>query len=301
MDTTCPRCQYIRIPSDKGPSWQCPNCGAAYNESAQPRDTAPPNPNAADAFRQKEEEYRPLNRKLYAGILLSGCLLIYASFQKNALESVDKMLPQLAQAPVQTNHKRPESFSFDYMGIQYQVNTVADYELWGLVVSHNDIDGISDIYHDETSVDTKDLCVIWGDNLFTGDYQAPTYSSGAWTCYFQYDHGTTFFSDQLSNNHMITDDESLREALAKVQIGDQVRFKGQLVNYQDQRHPEFWRTSSTTRSDSGNHACEVVFVRELDILREGNPLWRTIYGISWKLLLVFLIAKTVVFFKEIFA
>lgn len=300
MDTTCPRCQYIRIPSDKGPSWQCPNCGAAYNKTHQP-ETLTSGTEVSDKFRKKEQEYRPLNKKLYLGILLSACLLGYSSSRKNALEDVGYMLPQLEQSPIQTNHTKPQDFSFEYMDIQYNVKTVADYELWGLVVSHNNIDGISDIYHDETSVDTKDLCVIWGDNLFKGDYQTTNYSSSAWTCYFQYEYGAVFFPDKLSNNHIITDDDALRETLENVQIGDQIHLTGTLVNYQDERHPEFWRTSSTTRSDAGNHACEVIFTRELSILREGSPQWRMLYGIAWKLLFVFIIAKTVVFFKEIFA
>ena len=57
------------------------------------------------------------------------------------------------------------TFDFTYKGQRVEVEPVADYEMWGLVVSHNNIKSIADIYHDSSSVDTKDLCVVWGDSL----------------------------------------------------------------------------------------------------------------------------------------
>ncbi len=47
---------------------------------------------------------------------------------------------------------------------------VADFELWGLVVSHNNPTAFYDIYHDRNSVDTRDLGVIWGENLRSADF-----------------------------------------------------------------------------------------------------------------------------------
>ena len=300
MTETCPRCQYIRIATDKGPTWQCPNCGAAYNK--QPKST-PASVKASSNFRDLEAEYRPLNRKLYFFIALFSALTLFSAFKKNDLIDFTLISSQLAQEPIQElippRSPFSEPHSFQYMDIQYQVKPIANYELWGLVVSHNDIDGISDTYHDETSVDTKDLCVIWGENILSNNYRAVSYSSGAWTCYFEYPHGTTFNADKLSNNHIITDNEIIRGTLSQIQIGDQIHIKGELVSYQDERHPEYWRTSSTTRTDGGNGACEVIFANELDIIAVGNPTWRIIYGLSWKILIVLLIAKTVTFIREV--
>jgi hypothetical protein len=303
MTETCPRCQYIRLPTDKGPTWQCPNCRAAYNiQSNTTQNTLDPE-QASSSFLDLEVQYRPLNRKLYFFIVLFSGLTLFSAFKKNDLIDTSLISSQLIQEPIQelisSRSVYAEPYSFHYMDIQYQVKPIANYELWGLVVSHNDIDGISDTYHDETSVDTKDLCVIWGENIQSNNFHAVSYSSGAWTCYFEYPHGTTFNANQLSNNHIITDNNAIRETLAQVQIGDQIHIKGELVSYQDERHPEYWRASSTTRTDGGNGACEVIFANTLDIIAVGNPLWRFIYGWSWKILIILLIAKTSVFIREV--
>ncbi len=32
----CPKCAYVRKPTDEGPSWQCPSCKVAYNKVDRP-------------------------------------------------------------------------------------------------------------------------------------------------------------------------------------------------------------------------------------------------------------------------
>ena len=34
MSTTCPNCNYVRLPTDTAPDWQCPSCERAYNKAA---------------------------------------------------------------------------------------------------------------------------------------------------------------------------------------------------------------------------------------------------------------------------
>ena len=34
MSKTCPNCNYVRLPSDTAPDWQCPACERAYNKAA---------------------------------------------------------------------------------------------------------------------------------------------------------------------------------------------------------------------------------------------------------------------------
>ena len=57
------------------------------------------------------------------------------------------------------------------------------------------------------------------------------------------------------------------------------RFKGWLVSYGVKGAP-YARGSSTVRNDRGNGACEVVYVTEFEILREANPVWRSLYRLS---------------------
>ena len=150
---------------------------------------------------------------------------------------------------------------------------MADYELWGLVVSHNNIQSVADIYHDSSSVDTKDLCVVWGNSLLSEELGKVSFESGPWTCYYSYPEGVRFNGAEMSNSHLVTDQETRRDALDEVRIGDQIRVKGALVNYQVDDWREFWRRSSTVRTDGGNGACEVLFFDELEVLVPGTPLW----------------------------
>ena len=210
--------------------------------------------------------------------------------KKGGFVDASEIDPSLYNEPVQTETQRPE-FSFSYEGETFTIRPVADYELWGLVVSHNDINGLGDIYHDEDSVDTKDLCVIWGPNVRTNDFHGVEFSSGSFTCYWQYRGQLSFDGRAVANNHMITANEAVRAQVDSVRVGDQVRFRGSLVNYQDARHPDFWRESSTTRDDDWGGACEVVYVDELEILVRGTPFWYVLYSVSLWLIGLLVVAK----------
>lgn len=189
--------------------------------------------------------------------------------------------PELLQEPRQAVTQRSE-FSFRYKGKLCRVRPVATYDLHGLVVSHNNIRSIADIYHDSTSVDTKDLCVIWGSNLEGTDFQQVQFKSGPWTCYFSYPPDVRFVHRELGNNHLITDDEAIRKVIDRVRVGDQIHIQGLLVDYQMSDWESFWRRTSTNRKDSD---CEVVFVEELEILRAGTPGWYLAYRLGWIVLL----------------
>jgi hypothetical protein len=89
----------------------------------------------------------------------------------------------------------------------------------------------------------------------------------------------------------ITSDQRIRDRIDDVRIGDQLHLKGLLVNYSSRRMPHAWRKSSTTRDDSGNGACEVVFVEAIDILQRGTPGWYTTYTLGWWSILLMLVLK----------
>ncbi len=232
---------------------------------------------------ERPVSHRARYRALAAATLSLLLLLVLSWTQKGDLPERAALSPALLEEPRQTATDR-EPFQMTYKGKAIEVHPVADYEITGLVVSHNNIESIADIYHDSTSVDTKDLCVIWGDNLRSDDYHDVEFKSGPWTCYFRYGPDTRFHDASLSNNHMVTDRTDLRRVLDRVRIGDQVRFKGSLVNYQVEDWGTFWRTSSLTRFDGGNGACEVVFFDELEVLAAGTPVWYFLFRASLVLL-----------------
>ena len=205
-----------------------------------------------------------------------------AWLQTRSLPERGLIQAELLQEPKQGETGR-KPFGFEYRGLAYEVQPVASYDLYGLVVSHNDIHGIADIYHDDDSVDTKDLCVIWGANLERDDYRRMTFENTPTWCHWSWRSDDIQFHDQaIANNHLVTDSAALRAALERVHIGDQIHFSGLLANYRDMRHPEFWRPSSTSRKDSGAGACEVVFFERIEVLRPHAVVaWRLRRVMPW--------------------
>ncbi len=224
-------------------------------------------------------------RRLRLLFVVAASLTALAWWQKGDLAPVSELRAEMFQEPIQTDIEG-ENFEFTYKGKRVDVDPVAEYEMWGLVVSHNNIQSVSDIYHDSSSVDTKDLCVVWGESLRNGSYQDVEFWSGPWTCYYRYERGSTFQGMHLGNNHMITGSDALRDQLAGVRKGDQIRVKGQLVNYHMEDWRNWWRRSSTNRFDSGDGACEVIYFTELEVLQAGTPGWYLAFRIGLGLLLL---------------
>ena len=59
-------------------------------------------------------------------------------FKIRELPPKSGVAPNLLNEPIQTETNR-EDFTFDYRGKNYHVKPLADYRLWGLVVTQNDI------------------------------------------------------------------------------------------------------------------------------------------------------------------
>lgn len=207
-------------------------------------------------------------------LFLASALTALVGYERSrGLPPPEEILPVLESDPIQRMANEPP-FEFDYRGTRYTVTPVARYELRGLVVTHNDIAALSDIYHNEESVDFRDICVIWGDNVVDSFYQRLSFWSEPWTCYVQSkssDDWRQFEGNQLSNNHLLTNNEQVQQAVEQAHIGDQILLRGMLVNYAPSDRPSFLRKSSTSRDDTGNGACEVVFVEEFAVLKPYQP------------------------------
>ncbi len=230
-------------------------------------------------------------------LMLLVFVFLWASFKRGELPKPSQILPALLEMPEQTPIKRKQ-FSFPYFDKVYVIQPIADYQIQGVVVSHNNPAGFGDIYHDETSVDIRDLCMVYGNNLRSENYRKVSYWSESWTCNWRakdQDVFNSFRMDGLSNNHLLSSDAAVRKTILKTHIGDQVRLRGMLVNYWEEGQPQFVRQTSTVRSDTGNGACEVVFVTGVEILKSSTPIWNLLYERSGILLLVLIVTKLLLF------
>jgi hypothetical protein len=144
-------------------------------------------------------------------------------------------------------------------------------------------------------INVVDFCVVWGENIRRESYRALSYWNDQWTCWVKGDtqeSWSAFDGTALSNNHLVTDNPAIARELRKVRIGDQVRFRGYLVDYTVIRDgaPSGTRVSSTVRNDTGNGACEVVYVEDFDILRSPNRRWHLLLKLSLFVLLASVVA-----------
>lgn len=219
-----------------------------------------------------------LNKWIFYGALvtLAPAFMLKDSFPDPVERQYEPM-----PAPTQTPSSKPE-FQASHEDVEYAVEPRFDYELTGLVVSrafHNATYGLHRKWNDHLNV--ADLCIVWGDNADTLDLNAFDFWNGQFTCNISTSSDpawTAFKPDELSNNHLLSDDEAIREQIQKVNIGDRVRLTGWLSRYGNDQG--FSRDTSTTRDDSGNGACETIFIRRFEILDSMESGWRTAYSVS---------------------
>ena len=95
---------------------------------------------------------------------------------------------------------------------------------------------------------------------------------------------------KLSNNHLISDDDYIRDQVKEINVGDQIRVRGYLASYSNGRGGK--RGTSTTRLDTGDGACETLFVERFDIVQAAASGWRLSMYVA---LSVFLLAAFVHF------
>jgi hypothetical protein len=103
-----------------------------------------------------------------------------------------------------------------------------------------------------------------------------------------------FRSDKFSNNHLLVDDEALKKLVRKTRRGDQVHISGYLSKYS--HDGGFSRGTSTTRLDSGNGACETIYVTGFEILKRSRPVLDLSFAVSGIVAALSALAIVVIFF-----
>jgi len=144
--------------------------------------------------------------------------------------------------------------------------------------------------------------VIWGTNVRSGVYKQLDFSSDSWTCWVQWGPEASvaaFRGTEISNNHLLVDNHWLKRALLKAEPGDVVQFSGMLVEYENPASG-FKRGSSIRRDDSGNGACETVFLDDFSVIKKANSGWRLLYSIAkWMSILSFIAVVILMFIAPI--
>jgi hypothetical protein len=223
---------------------------------------------------------------LAANLLLLGVAL----WHSDALPPPAELVSALQDEPMQTA-VRQAAFTTTSNGIDYTIQPLYEYDLAGLVVSKHDAKTWWDRLHREwnDNLNIVDLCVVWGNNARSGAYSDISFSSGQFTCNFSTRADAAYRAfDQtaISNNHLLTDRPDVAKLLRTVRVGDQIHFHGHLAEYSHHHGMEFKRGTSTVRTDTGNGACETVFLDSVEIIRAGGKRWRTLVWVASLMLAV---------------
>jgi hypothetical protein len=216
---------------------------------------------------------RTLNKLAF---FASAAVLLVSFWLRNSLPDGSTLLPQVAAEPrQQPSTKQP--FTVGYSGVQYAVEPQYEYELHGMVVSYRQHDGDSRMHRAANDhLNMADLCVVWGDTAASPHLGDITFWNGIFTCNFQTSSQTAWESirpEQIANNHLISDDDVIRDQVADVRIGDQIRVRGWLASYGSGSGGNK-RGTSTTRADTGDGACETIYVDDFEVVRPARSPWR---------------------------
>jgi len=243
-------------------------------------------------------------RYYWVALLVLTALLFLSWLLRDRYRAVDEIVPAVHNPPVQTPVADGHGIDLTRYGYDFHMTPTFDYEITGFIVSKREY-GTFGLSRSDRVI-PYDICMIWGWNAFSLVYQAEDlkFSQRGRFCFIQYQK-THIKDDELSNNHLIPASDDVSDVLDGLMAGDQIRMRGKLVNVHAKLSEdsftlldaeEFSMKSSTNREDTGGGACEVIYLEEVEVLREGNSAYRWIYRItSWLLGLLILAGMGVVF------
>jgi len=231
--------------------------------------------------------------------LISLSLMLFTAYYKDELPEPTTDSSIRLEPPLQTETSR-QPFTIVSNKQRYNITPKFDYDLTGIVVTYSNADGFTNIWHHDIwkdFINVRDLCVIWDPNVNSGVYKKVTFSSDSWTCWFSWkDSATTeqFKITAIANNHLVTTNNQIKAALLNAEIGDVVHFKGVLATYKNEESGAE-RETSIKRTDTGNGACETVYMDEFKVIQKANPVLRNFYKLS-KWIAIFSLIGFVIFF-----
>jgi hypothetical protein len=237
---------------------------------------------------------RILQRYLAVSLLLCVVGAGYLTARDVALPDVSRVDRAIKEAePLQEATERG-AFTTTIKGYTYTLTRRVAYEIAGLVVSQHRGDALFNLYHQADPGNIRDVCVVWGEAVTNGSYRKVKFSSGEFTCSYSWSGGFTpaFRPEKASNNHLIPGDRAIARRIGAIRVGDQIRMTGLLVDYRvtkDGQHV-FTRRTSLTRGDTGNGACEILYVTGLSVVARGDHRQADAARLLWYASLALLVA-----------
>ncbi len=171
--------------------------------------------------------------------------------------------------PVQTETEGSENFTLD--GYNIDIYYLYEYDIEGLVVSTN--------RHYWFGIDNElspvDAAIAWGPAAELNNKVDFHWGQTGRYYHFRVSGDDMNIIGDLSeiscsssNNHLVPSDSKTRSQVKKIRTGDHIKIKGYLVNIDglDEDGKSFYWDSSTTRDDTGDGACELIYVTDVQWL-----------------------------------
>ncbi len=235
------------------------------------------------------------------GAIMIASALISWTLRINPYPSNSEILPELLNDPTQIETDQA-TFDFERKGNSYNIVPLYEYEISALVVSKREDSFQHKVFYRD-HVNEADLCVIWGDNIKNNIHKNMTFSNSTWFCSIKAKGHRTwqemqdiFKNENLSNNHLLSNDNEVRKNISRAKVGDQIRIRGLLSKYSTNSGPE--RGTSTSRTDTGNGACETIYVNDFEILKKGNP-FSDIFGLIARINLVIVLILIAIYREQL--
>jgi len=235
--------------------------------------------------------------------IISLLVMIATYFTKDTLPAPEYYANTLIKEPIQ-NKSSKKPFNIEANQEHYLITPEYEYSLEGVVVSTHNADAFLDMAHHEEwrdFINIRDLCIIWGNNVKSGVYKDMQFENGNWTCWYSWPNANVrqrFKNNQLSNNHLLTGEESVKRAIMEAKPGDHIHIEGMLVNYANSANG-FKRGTSISRTDTGQGACETIYVEKFDIIKKANTLKRGIFNTAKFLFILSIIALLFLFITSL--
>jgi hypothetical protein len=245
--------------------------------------------------------FKAINRLLFLVLVV---IFGVSFFSRKSYRQVENIDPKVLREPSQEKVESKETIDFAKDDYEYELTPLFEYEISGLVVHTFDYSFLG--LYETASLFPVDLCIIWGSNVGSGVYKnkALKFSQDQRWCWYRWTEKLDFNPHEGANNHLLIIDEALRKKAKAINTGDQVRIKGKLVNVLgksigDERSGQVIWKSSTTRTDGGAGGCEVIYVEDLEVLKEGHPYFNVLQKASLYGIGIWILVNFFVFIKEV--
>ena len=208
-------------------------------------------------------------KKILIVIIILLVIILISSMSNQKLKKKNTIYAEnknFFEAPIQ-KEASGEKEKIIIGGKEITIEKLYSYEVSGRVVQTYEY---KDYYYGDETYNTiakKDVGIVWG-NLVQDDilknikfsmngarFLKYTYRRGAW----EKKLGSPI-KKLCSNNHLISNDETITSLIKQIKKNDYIKISGYLINaYWDNSY----LTTSISRDDEGNGACEVVYVTDI--------------------------------------